>query len=180
VASVDAGLRMPQVTITSARQTDTHPLDYYRLLAAMSRSDYKRVAKALPFVESGTVRFPAADWSQRGSQDERLPLGTHIQSAKLHGMVLWRVFKLTPTKAESQMQIHNDNTVPVFVELDFGRADLGNGAYAALAPGETAIWSWHPTFCVPTLPNRPLARLADGCMHYNILGATVHVRMLKE
>jgi hypothetical protein len=175
VASVDARGLMPQVTITAARQSDAQQLEYFRLLAAMSRSDYKRLAKTLPFVESGIVKFPAAS-----GPDHRLALGQHIQSAGLDGMVLWRVINLTPKKAESQIQIHNDNSVPVFVELDFGRADLGNGAYAALAPGETAIWSWPPTLCLPVVPRRAYAGLFEGCRDYNVWAATVHVRMLKE
>lgn len=174
VASTDTAKQMPQVTITTARQADVKQLEYYRLLAAMSRSDYKRIAKTLPFAESGMVKFPAAE-----GPDRRMKLGQHIQSAGLDGMVLWRVFNLTPKKAEGQLQIHNSNSVPVFVELDFGRSDLGTGAYAALAPGETAVWSWPPTLCLPTVNHKAYAGLFDGCRDYNVWSATVHVRMLK-
>jgi hypothetical protein len=174
VATTDTAKQMPQVTITAARQSDVKQLEYYRLLAAMSRADYKRIAKTLPFVESGMVKFPAAE-----GPDRRMKLGQHIQSAGLDGMVLWRVFNLTAKQAESQIQIHNSNAVPVFVEIDFGRADLGNGAYAALAPGETAIWSWPPTLCLPTVNHKAYAGLFEGCRDYNIWSATVHVRMLK-
>lgn len=174
VASMDTAKQMPQVTITAARQSDVKQLEYYRLIAAMSRSDYRRIAKTLPFVESGIVRFPAAE-----GPDRRMKLGQHIQSAGLDGMVLWRVFNLTLKQAESQIQIHNSNPVPVFVEIDFGRADLGNGAYAALAPGETAIWSWPPTLCLPTVNHKAYAGLFEGCRDYNVWSATVHVRMLK-
>jgi hypothetical protein len=175
VASADAATRLPQITITAARQVDATQLEYFRLLAAMPRSDYKRLAKTLPFEESGIVRFPAAD-----GPDRRLPLGQHIQSAGLAGMVLWRVIGLTPKQAETQIQIHNDNSIPVFVELDFGKHALGSGAYAGLAPGETAIWSWPPTLCLPTIGHKTYEGLWEGCTAYNILGATVHVRMLKQ
>jgi hypothetical protein len=174
VASTDTAKQMPQVTITTARQADVKQLEYYRLLAAMSRSDYKRIAKTLPFAESGMVKFPAAE-----GPDRRMKLGQHIQSAGLDGMVLWRVFNLTPKKAEGQLQLHNSNSVPVFVELDFGRSDLGTGAYAALAPGETAVWSWPPTLCLPTVNHKAYAGLFEGCRDYNVWSATVHVRMLK-
>jgi hypothetical protein len=120
------------------------------------------------------VKFPAAE-----GPDRRMKLGQHIQSAGLDGMVLWRVFNLTPKKAEGQLQIHNSNSVPVFVELDFGRSDLGTGAYAALAPGETAVWSWPPTLCLPTVNHKAYAGLFEGCRDYNVWSATVHVRMLK-
>jgi iron complex outermembrane receptor protein len=40
VASTDTAKQMPQVTIIAARQADVKQLEYYRLLAAMSRSDY--------------------------------------------------------------------------------------------------------------------------------------------
>ncbi len=167
VASVEDAARLPLVTITATKPSDASRLEYYRSLAKMSRSDYKRTVETLPFVKSGIVKFP----------EERMKLGQHIQSAVLDGMVLWRVFKLTPTRAESQLQVHNSNSVPVFVELDFGKADLGKGAYAALAPGETAIWSSPPTICVPFLP----LGLVDGCgdYFYKIWAATVHVQMLK-
>jgi hypothetical protein len=174
VASTDTAKQMPQVTIIAARQADVKQLEYYRLLAAMSRSDYKRIAKTLPFAESGMVKFPAAE-----GPDRRMKLGQHIQSAGLDGMVLWRVFNLTPKKAEGQLQLHNSNSVPVFVELDFGRSDLGTGAYAALAPGETAVWSWPPTLCLPTVNHKAYAGLFEGCRDYNVWSATVHVRMLK-
>jgi len=174
VAATDTVRQMPQVTITASRQSDAKQLEYYRLLAATSRSDYNRIAKTLPFVESGIVKFPAAE-----GPDRRMKLGQHIQSAALDGMVLWRVFDLTPKQARSQIQIHNSNSVPVFVEIDFGRADLGKGAYAALAPGETAIWSWPPTLCLPTVNHKAYAGLYRGCRDYNVWSATVHVRMLK-
>jgi len=174
VAATDTAKQMPQVTITAARQSDGKQLEYYRLLAALSRPDYQRIAKTLPFVEAGMVKFPAADGPER-----RMRLGQHIQSAGLDGVVLWRVFNLTPKQAESQIQIHNGNPVPVFVEIDFGRADLGNGAYAALAPGETAVWSWPPTLCLPTVNHKPYAGLFEGCRDYNVWSATVHVRVLK-
>jgi len=174
VASMDVATQLPLVTITATRPSDLRQLEYYRLLSAMSRSDYKRIAKTLPFVESGIVKFPAAD-----GPDRRMKLGQHIQSAGLDGMVLWRVFNLTPKKAESQIQVHNSNSVPVFVELDFGRADLGNGAYVALAPGETAIWSWPATLCLPTVNHKAYAGLFEGCRDYNVWSATVHVRTLK-
>jgi len=174
VASTDTAKQMPQVTIVATRQADVKQLEYYRLLAAMSRSDYKRIARTLPFAESGMVKFPAAE-----GPDRRMKLGQHIQSAGLDGMVLWRVFNLTPKKAEGQLQIHNSNSVPVFVELDFGRSDLGTGAYAALAPGETAVWSWPPTLCLPTVNHKAYAGLFEGCRDYNVWSATVHVRMLK-
>lgn len=172
--SNDALKQMPLVTITAPRQSDVKQLEYYRLLAAMSRSDYQRIAKTLPFVESGIVKFPAAE-----GPDRRMKLGQHIQSAGLDGMVLWRVFRLTPQKVESQIQIHNSNSVPVFVELDFGRADVGNGIYAALAPGETATWSWPATLCLPTVNHKAYAGLYEGCRDYNVWSATVHVRMVK-
>lgn len=174
VASTDTAAQMPQVIITAAGQSDVKQLEYYRLLAAMSRADYERIAKTLPFVESGIVKFPAAE-----GPDRRMKLGQHIQSAGLDGMVLWRVFNLTAKQAESQIQIHNSNAVPVFVEIDFGKADLGSGGYAALAPGETAIWSWPPTLCLPTVNHKAYAGLFEGCRDYNIWSATVHVRMLK-
>lgn len=174
VASTDTAKQMPQVTITTARPSDVKQLEYYRLLAALSRSDYARIARALPFVESGVVKFPAAEGPER-----RMKLGQHIQAAGLDGMVLWRVFNFTPKKAESQIQIHNSNSVPVFIEIDFGSAGLGNGAYAALAPGETAIWSWPPTLCLPTVNHKAYAGLFEGCRDYNVWSATVHVRMLK-
>jgi secretin/TonB-like protein len=174
VAALDTVKQMPQVTITATRQSDAKQLEYYRLLAALSRSDYQRIAKTLPFVESGIVKFPGAEGPQH-----RLKSGQHIQSAGLDGMVLWRVFNITPKKAESQIQIHNSNSVPVFVELDFGRAGLGKGAYAALAPGETAIWSWPPTLCLPTVGHKTYEGLFEGCEDYNVWPATVHVRMLK-
>lgn len=174
VASTDTAKQMPQVTITAARQSDLKQLEYYRLLAAMSRPDYKRIAKTLPFVESGVVKFPAAE-----GPDRRLKLGQHVQSAGLDGIILWRVFKFTPKKAESQIQVHNSESVPVFVEVDFGRAEVGSGAYAALAPGETAIWSWPPTLCLPTVNHKAYAGLFEGCTDYNVWGATVHVRVFK-
>lgn len=174
--------RMAQVTITAP--SDTQQLEYFRLLAAMSRSDYERQASALPFVDVGTVRFPAGN-----GPEHRLPLGQHIQTADVDGLVLWRVLNLTKNRAISELQVHNSNSFPVFVEIDFEPVALGRGPYAALAPGETAVWTWAPRRCIsglgagihdgPALPGT--GRLADwDCDNYIILPGVARVRVVKD
>lgn len=86
VASIDAGTPARQVTITAARQSDAQQLEYFRLLSAMSRSEYKRLVKTLPFVDVGTVHFPGGK-----GPEGRLPLGQHIQAGGVDGLVVWRV-----------------------------------------------------------------------------------------
>jgi len=176
------GTRLAQVTITAP--SATQQLEYFRLLASMSRSDYKRQADTLPFVDVGTVRFPGG----KGSEHQ-LPLGQHIQTAGVAGLVLWRVIKLTPSKALSELQVHNSNSFPVFVEIDFGGVALGRVYYAALAPGETAVWTWPPTGCA----SQAGTRIQDGaaitgtgqlaewdCNSYTILPGVAHVRVVKQ
>jgi hypothetical protein len=181
-APVGPGTRMAQVTVTATAPSDMQQLEYFRLLAAMSRSDYKHQAKTLPFVDVGTVRFPGGK-----GPEHRLPLGQHIQSAGIDGIVLWRVIKLTPTKAISELQAHNSNPFPVFVEIDFEATRLGRGPYAALAPGETAVWTWTPSGCgragskFTAAPLSGTSWLTDwDCGSYVIQPGVAHVRVLKE
>ena len=87
---------------------------------------------------------------------------------------LSRVFNFAPTKAEQQMQVHNSNSFPVFAEIDYGKTAFGDGAYVALAPGETlAIWSWRPAYCV-------LWNGAAQCSGYQIARGSARVWTLKE
>jgi hypothetical protein len=169
---VSAGLRLAQVTVTAAKPSDAAQLDYFRLLDAMAREKYKQLAQSLPFTDSGTVKFPAAQGPGR-----RLTLGHHIQSATVDGLVVSRLFNFTLTEAQVKLQVHNNNRVPVFVEIDLLKTTLGDGAYVALAPGETAFWSWSPTFCVTR--GIVFRVLPAQCYDYNILGATAHVWTLK-
>jgi hypothetical protein len=178
-APTNAAARVPQVTVTAARPSNAQNLEYFRLLAAMSRLDYRRMAKTLDFVDSGTVTF-------RGFQ---LPLGQHRQSARLDGIVLSRVFKFGKDTIDKWLEAYNANSFPVFVEIDSG-TNLGNGAYAALAPGEAAIWTWNPTGCAggpigsAFPPGSGLVQgggLHDwGCADYPIQPGTFRVRMLKR
>jgi len=169
------GFRMAQVTLTATKPSEAQQLEYFRLLAAMPRPDYEHRAQTLPFVDRVTIRFPgigATRW------EPHLRLGTRKQSATVDGIVLSRVFNLTKTKAESQMQAYNSNSFPVFVEIDYQRTRLGEGAYAALAPGETAVWTWPNSICVPYLPEPRLA--PEGCVGYSIQPGVAHVRTLKD
>lgn len=178
-APTNAAARVPQVTVTAARQSDAQNLEYFNLLAAMSRHDYRRVVKTLEFSDSGTVTF----------RSFQLPLGQHRQSARVDGIVLSRVFKSNKEKIEKWLEAYNDNSFPVFVEID-SETRLGNGAYAALAPGETAIWTWDPTGCAggPIGYEGALGSgiveggtLSDwGCADYPIEPGTFRVRMLKR
>jgi len=181
-APVGPGTRMTQVTITATAPSDIQQLEYFRLLAAMSPSDYKHQANTLPFVDVGTVRFPGGK-----GPEHRLPLGQHIQSAGIDGLVLWRVFKLTPTKAISELQAHNSNPFPVFVEIDFEATPLGRGPYAALAPDETAVWTWTPRGCRRAGTKFTAAPLSGtswlaawDCGSYVIQPNVAHVRVLKD
>jgi hypothetical protein len=176
-APVDARARVPQVTVTATKLSDAQTLEYFRLLAAMSRSDYRRLVKTLEFVDFGPVTF-------RGFH---LPLGQHRQSADVDGIVLSRVFIITKHKIDKWLEAYNGNSFPVFVEIDSGTR-LGNGAYAALAPGETAAWTWGPTFCISNLsPEGPPGtllpkggKLGDwDCADYPIQPGTFRLRMVK-
>jgi len=182
------GTRVAQVTITATRPSDAQQLEYFRLLAAMSRSDYKRQVKTLSFEDAGSISFPGGEGPQH-----RLPLGEHIQSAGIDGLVLWRVMSLTWARERSQLQVHNSNSFPVFVEVDFEKTVLGRGAYAALAPGETAVWTWPPRYCgsgshataywsgSSAATQWSSDSLADwGCDDYVVEPGTAHVRVLTE
>jgi hypothetical protein len=181
-ARIGPATRMAQVTVTAPRSSDAQQLEYFRLLATLSRADYKHQANTLPFVNVGTVRFPGGK-----GPEHRLPLGQHIQSAGIGGLVLWRVINLTPNKAMSELQAHNSNSFPVFVEIDFEATPLGRGPYAALAPGETAVWTWPPSGCGRAGPKPTTAPLSDtslladwDCGSYVIQPGVAHVRVLKE
>jgi len=161
---------MAEVRIIAARQSDAQQLEYFRGLAAISRTEYKRLVKTLPFVDSGTVNFPGVE----GAHEPLLGPGQRIQSAGVGGLVLSRVFNLGATKAEQRMQVRNSNSFPVFAEIDYGKTGFGDGAYVALAPGETlAIWSWHPTYCV-------LWNGAAQCSGYQIARGSARVWTFKE
>jgi hypothetical protein len=177
-AAVDGEARADLVTITSERPTDAQLLEYFRGLAATSRVEYKRLAKTLPFVDSGTVRFPDAMTSERGP-DRHVPLGWYWQSGAVAGIAVARVFLLTPKKAEQAMLVQNGNSFPMFVEIDYGKTAPGDGAYAALAAGETLlIGSWPPTLCVGR--ENSMRSLALGCHRYSILSGIARVRTLTE
>jgi hypothetical protein len=176
LASADPGLRVGQVTITAP--AEAQQVEYFRLLAAMSKEEYRHVAKTLPFVDTGIVTFPGGQ-----GPEQRLPLGEYIQSAGVAGLVLWRVLYLTPNEAASELQVHNSNSFPVFVEIDFIPGALGKGAYAAIAPGETAVWNWAPVHCQarPSWAPYYLYLLAPwDCFEYEIEPGKAHVRLLKQ
>jgi hypothetical protein len=178
LASLGGRARADLVTITAERPSDAQQLEYFRALAATSRAEYKLLAKTLPFADSGTVRFPDAMTSERGP-DRHVPLGWYIQSGAVDGITVARVFLLTTRKAEQAMLVQNGNSSPVFVEIDYGKAAPGDGAYAALAPGETLmIGSWPPTLCVGRAYS--MRSLAEGCHKYSILPGIARVRTLKE
>lgn len=88
----------------------------------------------------------ATAWTEGKLVAFQPPLGQHRQSANVDGIVMSRVFNVTPTRIDRQLQAYNSNSFPVFVEID-SDTSLGNGAYAALAPGERAIWTWRPISC---------------------------------
>jgi secretin/TonB-like protein len=169
---VGAGLHLAQVTVTATRPSDTGSLDYFRLLDAMAREKYQRLARSLPFTDAGTVRFPGSE-----TPGHRLTLGHHMQAATVDGIVVSRLFNFTLTQAEAKLQVHNNNNFPVFVEIDLLKTALGDGAYVALAPGETAFWSWPPTVCVTR--GIVFRVLPAQCYNYSILGTTAHVWTLK-
>jgi hypothetical protein len=148
----------------------------------MPRAQYQRLVKTLSFVDLGTVRFPGVGVDRL---HHRLPLGRHVQTADVDGIVLARVFTFTTKNAASQMQIHNRNAFPIFVEIDYGSTALGNGGYVALAPGEArALWSWDPTLCLPLVKGTKMLpgakTLPADCNEYNIWPGTARVRTLKE
>jgi hypothetical protein len=103
--------------------------------------------------------------------------------------VLSRVFNVTKDKIYKSLEAYNGNSFPVFFEID-SETSLGNGAYAALAPGETAVWTWYPTFCSggPTGYWGPPGNGVKwggtlqnwGCADYPIQPGTFHLRMLKR
>jgi hypothetical protein len=175
-APVNARAHVPQVTVTTTNLSDAQTLEYFRLLAAMSRSDYRRIVKTLEFVDSGTVTF----------RSFYLPFGRHRQSAGVDGIVLSRVFNSTQHKIDKWLEAYNGNSFPVFIEIDSGTR-LGDGAYAALAPGETAAWAWGPTVCVDNLnPGGLPGQLPEGgrltdwdCANYPIQPGKFHLRMVK-
>ena len=162
----DAGVHVNQVTVTAPRQPDAQQLEYFRELAAMSRSEYKRIASAIPFVDRGMVKFPGGE-----GPNHLLKVGRHTQTAGVDGIVLSRVFDLTTASAAGLMQVHNSNSFPVFAEIDYEKAKLGEGTYFALAPGETlTIWNWAPRRCLLTSEWR--------CYVYTVLPGTARVRTL--
>jgi hypothetical protein len=172
----DADTRGAQVTITAARQSDAQRLEYYRLLAATSRGEYRRLLKNLRFADSGTVTF-------RGFAP---PLGRHRQSATMGGIVLSRIFNVASDSIERHLVAYNGNSFPVFVEIDSETA-LGNGAYAALAPGESAVWTWRPIRCgggggggsADWRQGRQQLQ-PWGCADHPLQPGTFRLRMLKE
>jgi hypothetical protein len=171
-ASANTEVGLSQVTVTAARLSDAQQLVYFRLLGAVSREEYKRLVKTLPFEDDGIVRFPGAE-----DPDHRFSLGLHRQSAGVAGIVLSRVFNLTDTQAESKIEAYNSNSFPVFAEIDYEGMAVGKGAYVALAPGQTlVIFSWVGMPCQANSPRHVLAE----CRGYSVKPGTAHVRTLKE
>jgi hypothetical protein len=165
--------RPGQVIITAPSQADVQQLEAFRELGDVSRGEYKRLAGALPFAEPVTIRFPG---QVRYYQDET-PLGMHVQSANTEGLVVSRIFRLTQEQAESALLVHNSNTYPVFVEVDYAPAKLGDGAYFPLAPGETGLAvSWAPTTCLPTFVDPIFAQ----CKDYSLTPGVARVRVLRN
>jgi hypothetical protein len=155
-----------------AQPSDAVQLEYFRQISDMPAKDYKQLAKVLPFLDSGTARFPGVE-----GPGHRLSIGHHAQSADLNGIVVSRVFDFTLTEADTTLQVHNSNSYPVFVEIDYLKTARGEGVYAGLAPGETASWSWPPTFCVARAI--VFKALQAQCNDYAIFPATAHVWMLR-
>jgi hypothetical protein len=172
-ALVGSGSRLAQVTVTAARPSDSEQLESFRRLDAMSREEYKKLVQSLPFTDSVTVKFPGTE-----AQGHRLTLGQHTQSASIDGITVTRVFNFKLTEAETKLQLHNNNTFPVFVEVDLWKTVLGDGAYVTLGPGETAFWSWPPTFCVTR--GIVFRVLPAQCYDYAILPTTAQVWILKK
>jgi hypothetical protein len=165
--------RRSQVTITAPSAEDGQQLESFRELGNLSRDEYKRLAPSLPFEKSVKIRFPG----QVEYYQHRTPLGTHVQSASADGLVVSRIFRLKQEQAESALLVHNSNTFPVFLEVDYAPAKLGDGAYLALAPGETALAiSWAPTTCLPVFVDPIFAQCAD----YSITPGVAHLRVLEK
>jgi hypothetical protein len=141
-------------------------LEYYRSLAANPRSQYKQLLETLPFEDRGKVTFAGAEGAKR------LRLGEHTQTETVDGLTLSRVVTYTRAEANGTMQLHNGNPFPVFVEVAYESTAFGDGAYVALAPGETVtLWSWAPVLC---------DRLRDPCDGYDLYPASVRVRTLTD
>jgi hypothetical protein len=165
--------RRDQVTITAPSAQDAEQLESFRELGDVSRDEYKRLAATLPFEKSVTIRFPG----QVRYYQSRTPLGTHVQSANAEGLVVSRIFRFKQEQAESALLVHNSNTFPVFLEVDYAPAKLGDGAYFPLAPGETGLAiSWAPTTCLPVFVDPIFAE----CKDYSITPGVAHVRVMKK
>jgi hypothetical protein len=120
-----------------------------------------------------TIRFPG----QVRYYQSRSPLGTHVQSANAEGLVVSRIFRFKQEQAESALLVHNSNTFPVFLEVDYAPAKMGDGAYFPLAPGETGLAiSWAPTTCLPVFVDPIFAECSD----YSITPGVAHVRVMKK
>lgn len=172
-APAGPGFRLAQVTVTAARPSDAEQLEYFRRLDGMSREKYKQLVHSIPFTDPWIVKFPGTEGTRR-----RLTLGQHTQSANVNGITVARVFNFKLTEAETRLQVHNNNTFPVFVEIDLLNTVLGDGAYVALGPDETAFWSWPPTFCVTR--GIVFRVLPAQCYGYNILPTTARVWIVKK
>jgi hypothetical protein len=162
--------RPAQVTITAPDVSNAGKLKSLRALGDVSRQEYERLAETLPFEKSVNVKF-SGTLRYRGPSH----LGTHVQSATIDGLVVSRVFKFTQEKAESKLLVYNTNAFPLFVEVDYGQSRLGEGAYFALAPGETGLAiSWIPRPCGTDTRYHRLS----VCSDYPINPGTARVRML--
>jgi len=165
--------RRSQVTITAPSAEDAEQLESFRELGALSRDEYKRRAQSLPFEKSVTIRFPG----QVAYYQHSSPLGTHVQSASADGLVVSRIFRLQPEQAEAVLLVRNGNSFPVFLELDYVPARLGDGAYFALAPGETGLAiSWAPTTCRPVFVDPNFSQ----CTDYSLTPGVAHLRVLER
>ena len=162
-----------QVTITAPNTQDAQQLESFRELGDVSRDEYRRLAQSLPFEKSVTVRFPG----QVDRYQHRTPLGTHVQSANTQGLVISRIFRFKQEQAESALWVHNSNPFPVFLEVDYAPARLGDGAYFPLAAGETGLAiSWSPTTCLPVYVDPIFAQ----CRDYSIIPGVAHLRILRQ
>jgi secretin/TonB-like protein len=165
--------RRDQVIISAPSAQDAEQLESFRELGDVSRDEYKRLAPTLPFEKSVTIRFPGQVRYYQG----RSPLGTHVQSANAEGLVVSRIFRFKQEQAESALLVHNSNTFPVFLEVDYAPAKLGDGAYFPLAPGETGLAiSWAPTTCLPVFVDPIFAE----CSSYSITPGVAHLRVMKQ
>jgi hypothetical protein len=163
VAALVTSLGMLQVaaSASSADEPCASCPQRLRWLAAAPRPQYQEQARSLIFTARGDLSFAGA---------ARFPVGEQIQRASLEGLVLSRVLRATWGSAEASMQAHNSGSHAIFAEVDYGSIKPGDGAYFALAPGETVtLWTWGRT---------PCDTRERVCERYVLYPGTAHVRLL--